>query len=203
MREQGAKAPEAIEAALTNDLFVPEDFEQLVLEAAANNSSVGKLLIELQEPRPAGHDCIPWLDETAMKERIVRLCANGKVAINLRGMEYLQAQSGEDEENAWRRLRAKLSHTGRQLDEVFLLPPSAVPATGGINPQPSPGLPPLADSLARALGQRQRLWAEHQVIQEQNRELRPLIQILVTAFLAEALGHRAFRMPRLRPRHST
>lgn len=142
LREQGAKVPEAIEAALTNDLFVPEDFEQLVLEAAANNSSVGKLLKELQEPRPAGQDCIPWLGETAMKERIVRLCAKGKVAINLRGMEYLQAQSGEDEENAWRRLRAKLSYTGRQLDEVFLLPPSAVPATGGTNPQPSPGSPP-------------------------------------------------------------
>lgn len=137
LREQGAKVPEAIEASLTNDLFVPEDFEQLVLEAAANNSSVGKLLKELQEPRPAGQDCIPWLGETAMKERIVRLCAKGKVAINLRGMEYLQAQSGEDEESAWRRLRAKLSYTGRQLDEVFLLPPSAVPATGGAHPQPS------------------------------------------------------------------
>lgn len=142
LREQGAKVPEAIEAALTNDLFVPEDFEQLVLEAAANNSSVGKLIKELQEPRPAGQDCIPWLGETAMKERIVRLSAKGKIAINLRGMEYLQAQSGEDEENAWRRLRAKLSYTGRQLDEVFLLPPSAVPATGGTNPQPSPGSPP-------------------------------------------------------------
>jgi hypothetical protein len=142
LREQGAKVPEAIESALTNDLFVPEDFEQLVLEAAANNSSVGKLLKELQEPRPAGQDCIPWLGETAMKERIVRLCAKGKVAINLRGMEYLQAQSGEDEESAWRRLRPKLSYTGRQLDEVFLLPPSAVPATGGATPQPNPGSSP-------------------------------------------------------------
>ncbi|ADZ68952.1 hypothetical protein SL003B_0519 [Polymorphum gilvum SL003B-26A1] len=139
LREQGAKVPEAIEAALTNDLFVPEDFEQLVLEAAGNNSSVGKLLKELQEPRPAGQDCIPWLGETAMKERIVRLCAKGKIAINLRGMEYLQAQAGEEEESAWRRLRPKLSYTGRQLEEVFLLPPSAVPATGGTNPQPGAG----------------------------------------------------------------
>lgn len=141
LREQGAKVPEAIEAALTNDLFVPEDFEELVLEAAANNISVGKLLNELQEPRPVGQDCIPWLGETAMKERIVRLCSKGKVAINLRGMEYLQAQSGEDEENAWRRLRAKLSYTGRQLDEVLLLEPSAVPATGGADPEPNPGSP--------------------------------------------------------------
>jgi hypothetical protein len=90
----------------------------------------------LQEPRPAGQDCIPWLGETSMKERILRLCARGKVAINLRGMEYLQAQPDEDEDTAWKRLRPKLSYTGRQLDEVFLLAPSAVPTTGGTTPAP-------------------------------------------------------------------
>lgn len=134
LREQGAKIPDAVEQALVNDLFVPEDFEALVLEAAGDNAPVGKLLRELQEPRPAGQDCIPWLGETAMKERIVRMCARGKVAINLRGMEYLQAQAGEDEDAAWKRLRPKLAYTGRQLDEIFLLPPSAVPSTGGTAP---------------------------------------------------------------------
>jgi len=53
-------------------------------------------------------------------------------------MEYLQVQPGEDEETAWRRLRPKLSYTGRQLDEVFLLQPSAVPTSGGAA---SPGAP--------------------------------------------------------------
>lgn len=143
LREQGAKIPDAIEQALVNDLFVPEDFEALVLEAASDNAPVGKLLRELQEPRPAGQDCIPWLGETAMKERIVRMCAHGKVAINLRGMEYLQAQAGEDEDSAWKRLRPKLAYTGRQLDEIFLLPPSAVPSTGGTAPSaPAPGALP-------------------------------------------------------------
>lgn len=137
LKKQGAQIPEAIEEALINDLFVPEDFEDLVLEAAGENSPVGKLLRELQEPRPAGQDCIPWLGETSMKERILRLCARGKVAINLRGMEFLQAQPGEDEDTAWKRLRPKLSYTGRQLDEVFLLQPSAVPTTGG-TPPPTP-----------------------------------------------------------------
>lgn len=141
LKKQGAQIPEGIEEALTNDLFVPEDFEDLVLEAAADNSSVGKLLRELQEPRPAGQDCIPWLGETAMKERILRLCARGKITINLRGLEYLQTQPGEDEDSAWKRLRPKLSYTGRQLDEVFLMEPSAVPTTGG-TPPPAP-LPPV------------------------------------------------------------
>jgi len=131
LKKQGAQIPEGIDEALTNDLFVPEDFELLVLEAAAENTSLGKLLRELQEPRPAGQDCIPWLGETAMKERVLRLCSRGKIVINLRQMEWLQTNPGEDEDTAWRRLRPKLSYTGRQLDEVFLLQPSAVPATGG------------------------------------------------------------------------
>ena len=137
LKKRGAQIPESIEEALTNDLFVPEDFEDLVLEAAAENASVGKLLRELQEPRPAGQDCIPWLGDTVMKERILRLCARGKIAINLRGLEYLQTHPGEDEDAAWKRLRPKLSYTGRQLDEVFLMEPSAVPTTGGTTPGPS------------------------------------------------------------------
>ena len=149
LKKQGAQIPEGIEEALLNDLFVPEDFEDLVLEAAAENSSVGKLLRELQEPRPAGQDCIPWLGETSMKERILRLCARGKIAINLRGLENLQAQPGEDEDTAWTRLRPKLSITGRQLDEVLLMEPAAVPATGGSTP---PAPPPPSGAGASAGG---------------------------------------------------
>jgi hypothetical protein len=131
LQKQGSQIPEGIEQTLTNDLFVPEDFEALVFEAASETSSLGKLLRELQEPRPAGQECIPWLGEASMKDRILRLCAQGKIVINLRQMEWLQTHPGEDEDTAWRRLRPKLSYTGRQLDEVFLLQPSATPATAG------------------------------------------------------------------------
>jgi hypothetical protein len=148
LKKQGAQIPDGIEEALINDLFVPEDFEDLVQEAAIENSAVGKLLRELQEPRPAGQDCIPWLGETLMKERILRLCAKGKIAINVRSMEFLQAEPGEDEETAWRRLRPKLSYTGRQLDEVFLMEPSAVPTTGGASP---PVIPTAGDPSAGSL----------------------------------------------------
>jgi hypothetical protein len=136
LREQGAKIPEAMESAIRDDLFIPEDFADLTLQAAGESSSVGKLLKELQEPRPAGQDCVPWLGETLMKERLTRLVARGKVAVNLRGMEYLQAQPGEDEETAWRRMRGRIS-TGRHLNETILLLPSAVPASGGAAPTPA------------------------------------------------------------------
>lgn len=148
LQKQGAQIPDAIDESLVNDLFVPEDFEELVLEAAANGTSVGKLLGELQEPRPAGKDCIPWLGEISMKERILRLCARGKVAINLRGLEYLQAQPGEDEETAWKRMRPKLSFTGQHLKEVILLVPSAVPTTGGTAPIAQPSGSPISGGLS-------------------------------------------------------
>lgn len=139
---QGAKVPERIEEVIYSDLFVPEDFRDVVLAAAEDSTPLGKFLRELQEPRPGGKDCVPWLGETQMKEQILRFCAQGLIAINIRGMEYLQAGAGEDEASAWKRLRPKLSYTGRQLDEIFLLKPSAVPATGGSSAtQPRPPMP--------------------------------------------------------------
>jgi hypothetical protein len=96
---------------------------------------------ELREPRPGRQDCIPWLGEILVKERIIRLCARGKIAINLRGMEYLQRKDGESDDEAWRRMRGKLG-TGKHLDETYILLPQAVPATGGVatsgGEQPSP-----------------------------------------------------------------
>lgn len=136
LKAQGAQIPEAIEEALKDDLFVPEDFADLVMEAAKDNASVGKLLRELQEPRPAGQDSIPWLGEILTKERIVRICAKGQIAINNRGLETLQLEPGENEDAAWKRMRSRLG-TGKHLDETFLMLPSAVPTAHGTQAQPA------------------------------------------------------------------
>ena len=136
-KAEGTKIPEAIDKSIREDLFIPEDFEDLIMDAAPNNESIGKLLKELKEPRPGGKDCIPWLGETLIKERITRLCALGKIAINLRGMEYLQALDSETEDEAYRRMRGKLG-TGKHLDETHILLPQNVPATGGVT-QPGSG----------------------------------------------------------------
>lgn len=132
-KEEGAKIPEKVDELVAKNLFVSEDFDALVLAAAQQNESVGKLLRELQEPRPGGEDCIPWLGETLMKEKLVRICARGEVAINLRGMEYLQVRAGENEETAWKRMRGKLG-TGKHLDETYVLLPQAVPHAEGVVP---------------------------------------------------------------------
>ena len=134
-RAEGAQIPEAVDGLISKNLFVSEDFEALVLVAAQQNESVGKLLRELQEPRPAAEDCIPWLGETWMKEKLIRACARGLVAINLRGMEYLQARPGEDEDTAWKRMRGKLG-TGKHLEETYILAPQAVPQAEGVSQPP-------------------------------------------------------------------
>lgn len=147
LNAQGSQIPEKIDEAIRDDLFIPEDFEAIALEATQNGSSVGKLLNELREPRPNEQECIPWLGETLVKERILKLCARGKLAINLRGVERLQAQPGEDEDSAWRRMRGRLG-TGRHLDETYLLPPQAVPQAQGVGERPPTDVaPPVSPDL--------------------------------------------------------
>ncbi len=143
-KAEGTKIPDAIDKSVRENLFIPEDFDEFILNAAPNNEPVGKLLKELKEPRPGGKDCIPWLGETLIKERIIHLCARGKIAINLRGMEYLQALDGESEDAVYRRMRGKLG-SGKHLDETHILLPQNVPATGGVT-QPGSGESPTPDT---------------------------------------------------------
>ena len=148
-KAEGSKVPDAIDKLVRENLFIPEDFANLILAAAQNNVAVGKIMNELREPRPNEKDCIPWLGETEVKERIIRLCAKGQIAINVRGMEYLQQNDGESEDAAWKRMRGRLG-TGKHLDETYVLTPQAVPGTGGVTqpggetgtgPQPVPPQP--------------------------------------------------------------
>ena len=138
-RAEGSKIPQAVEDHIRTHLFVPEEFEERVLAAADHHDSVGKLLRELQEPRPGSEPCIPWIGEIHVKERILRLCARGEIAIDLRGAEHLQVRAGEDEESAWRRMRGRLG-AGKHLDETRLQRPQAVAQTSGLSgTTPAPG----------------------------------------------------------------
>ncbi|MDR1873419.1 MAG: hypothetical protein LBQ90_00185 [Synergistaceae bacterium] len=127
-----------IEKIITDNLFVNEEFEEIVFETAKKGGSVGKLLAELKEPRPSGHECIPWLGENSVKEKILRVCAKGRIAINVRGQRFLQRKPGETSEEAWTRIRGELPFGGHQLDEVILMEPSSAPSTGGAAPTELP-----------------------------------------------------------------
>jgi hypothetical protein len=129
----GDKIPKAIHTKIEDNLFAAEDFEAAALAQAANSASLAKFIGELQEPAIGAKHCIPWLGEVAAKEKALRLCAAGKLAINLRGLELLQAQPGESEDAAWMRIKGKLG-TGKELEQTILQPPGAVPASGGTLP---------------------------------------------------------------------
>ena len=60
----------------------------------------------------------------------------GKIAINIRGLEFLQAKPGEDPRSAYNRMKAKIP-SGKHLEETWILLPDAVPAAGGYKP-PAP-----------------------------------------------------------------
>lgn len=130
----GDKIPKAIDAKIEGELFAPEDFEDAVLTHAATSSSMAKLLSELQEPAINGKHCIPWIGEVAAKERVLRLCASGKIAINVRGLELLQAEPGESAEGVWLRIRGKVG-TGSELQQTTLLMPGAAAQSGGGAPR--------------------------------------------------------------------
>lgn len=129
----GEKIPKSIQAKIESELFIAEDFESEALAHAASSSSMAKFIAELQEPAINGKHCIPWLGEVAAKERVLRLCAAGKLAINLRGLELVQAQPGESEEACWMRIKSKLG-SGKDLEHTVLLMAGASPQSGGLKP---------------------------------------------------------------------
>ena len=127
---QGSQIPDAVDRIMREEVFIPEEFEEYTLMLAGKSESVGKLLKDLQEPRPGGKPCIPWLGEIAVKERVIRMCAEGQIAINVRGSDLLQAKPGEDANAAWHRMKGKLG-TGKHLNETVMLLPDAVSVSGG------------------------------------------------------------------------
>jgi len=127
---QGSQIPDAVDRIMREEVFIPEEFEEYTLMLAGKSESVGKLLKDLQEPRPGGKPCIPWLGEIAVKERVIRMCAEGQIAINVRGSDLLQAKPGEDADAAWHRMKGKLG-TGKHLEETIMLLPDAVSVSGG------------------------------------------------------------------------
>jgi hypothetical protein len=130
LKAEGDRIVPAIHEKIKTDLFLAEDFENIVLEAAKRNDSFGSVLDQLKEPMGGGNPCIPWLGENEAKEHIVRLCARGKIEINIAGRELLSSRPGETEDAAWNRMKGKLG-TGRTLDETLIHEPDNTVSSGG------------------------------------------------------------------------
>lgn len=146
--KQGAQIPRAMQEATRDTLFLPDEFEALVLDFAQRSESVGKLLDELKEPRSGGNECIAWLGERDVVDRVEILCAKGKIAINLRGIQLVQALPGDSEMAVAQRIKGKIG-SGNHLYSTTIqkLSPGGhvgggVVPTGGTSSVTPPVTPP-------------------------------------------------------------
>lgn len=145
---KGDKIPAAVQEKVRQNLFIDEDFEEMVVNFAEKNLSMAKLLSELREPIAGGKECIPWLGEAEAKDSILRVCSAGKIAINVRGLKTLQAVPGETEDVALRRMKRDFDATGRQLEDTLLYLPGASPASSGQTPSdPQPVVNPTLPGI--------------------------------------------------------
>jgi len=127
----GEKIPEAIQARIKEHLFVPESFEELVVQVAEKNGSMANLIQGMKEPRPKGQLCNPWPGMNEMKERLARLCARNVVVVTQKSGEPLQVSPGESETEAFARIVKRLHDISRPEDN-YLSKPSPVLGTGGL-----------------------------------------------------------------------
>jgi hypothetical protein len=128
---KGEKIPPAVQEKIRQNLFIDEDFDELVVSFAEKNLSLAKLLSELREPRGGGKDCIPWLGEAEAKDAVLRVCSAGRIAINVRGLKSLQVVPGETEDAALRRMKRDFDASGKQLEDTVLSLPGTSPSSAG------------------------------------------------------------------------
>jgi hypothetical protein len=77
-----------------------------------------------------------------MKERVIRICSKGKIALNYRGTELLQKHAGESDEDAWNRMKGRIGN-GTDLDQTTITVPGATPSASSIPPSPLPKIEPI------------------------------------------------------------
>ena len=78
---RGGHIPAAIQAKIKQDLFAPEEFDELVARFARKGLSRDQLFAELREPRGAGLRCIAWLGEGEIEDRLRLADATGQTQL--------------------------------------------------------------------------------------------------------------------------
>ncbi len=129
-KAEGDQIIPAIQEFVKKDLFIAEDADTLILNGAKCNCTIAAVLDQLKEPMGGGNASIPWIGTVDAKEHIIRLCAKGKIQINIQGREMLSSRPGESADAAWNRMKGKLG-TGRQLEDTTLHEPDSTVSSGG------------------------------------------------------------------------
>ena len=77
--------PAGVEDHVRDNFFTPEDFEQVVVDAASRNDTMRQLLALLRETSLPGKEAIPYLGESAVYDQVLRLASRNKIALNVGG----------------------------------------------------------------------------------------------------------------------
>ena len=140
---QGDEIPAAVEKALVEDLFDPDEFQSLVVERAKESCLVGDLLDELSEPPPPDtRDAIPFLGETPINEEVLKIVSRGKVVLNVGGTWISRLPEHSSDEDALRFVRSKGFRVGQELRHIQLGLPAAVGGTTVRGPEAQPHVAP-------------------------------------------------------------
>jgi hypothetical protein len=137
---KGEKIPAAIQEKIKQNLFIAEEFDDMVVSLAQSSRSMAYLLTELREPR-GGKECIPWLGEAEAKDAVLAVCADGRISINVRGLRTLQRVPGEDADIALKRMKRDFEASGKQLEDTMLTLPGTAPSSSG-----QPATPPQGET---------------------------------------------------------
>ncbi|MBT3361856.1 MAG: DUF499 domain-containing protein, partial [Rhodospirillales bacterium] len=135
----GGDIPSAVENHIRNNFFAPEDFETFIIEASKRSETMTLVLSLLRNPSP-GDNLIPYLGDQALYERVLRVAANDKIAIN-RNSEWHCPQPGQSSDEAFRILKQRATPTGWDWNSIYLGTPSEARGGGVTAPPPPTGTP--------------------------------------------------------------
>ena len=127
----------AIEDHIERAIFEPEVFRQYVLKRAETRDSALEIIATVMEP-PTSPDvqAIPFLGETSLYERILRMVADGDIILNYEGNWIRRRPDDIDSQAAFNRIRSKAFVTGKYLQNITVAPSSAAPAEPDV-PEPA------------------------------------------------------------------
>ncbi|NLE57853.1 MAG: DUF499 domain-containing protein, partial [Planctomycetes bacterium] len=131
VNQTGAKTPGEVERIVRENLFDQTDFTNEVLAAATAGQTMKDLLTHLREPpvKP-DQDAIAYLGDTPIYEQVLRIAAQGRIAVNVGGRWFTRRPNDSDT-SAEQWIRSNAFRTGREMEEVQLGPTTSV-AGGGV-----------------------------------------------------------------------
>lgn len=144
--QTGARIPAEVERIVRENLFDQTEFSAHVITAAASSQLVKDLLTHLREPpvKPE-QDAIAYLGDTAIYEQVLRLAAQGKIAVNAGNRWYIRQPADASEDAAYQRIRLGAFRTGREMEDVQLGTPATIGGGGVtvVTPPTPPEMPPV------------------------------------------------------------